>query len=76
MRVDPHWTTGPVRVFFFKLHDTKIGCIRLVWAGAKKYKFSFLLCAGPLKFVHSVLSEIQYHSYSPSSDTLIIICSS
>jgi len=25
--------TGPV-VF---LHDTKIGCIRLVWAGAKKY---------------------------------------
>ena len=54
--------TGPVRVmtctgpvFFCKLllncasHDTKISCIRLVWAGAKKYKFWFLLCAGPLK---------------------------
>ena len=41
--------TGPV--FFCKLqngasHDTKIGC--LVWAGGRKYKFSFLLCAGPL----------------------------
>ena len=40
--------------FFCKLllngasHDTKIGCIPLVWAGAKKHKFSFLLCAGPL----------------------------
>ena len=31
-------------------HDTKIGCIRLVWAGAKKYNFLFLLCAGPLMF--------------------------
>ena len=46
--------TGPL--FFCKLlqngasHETKIGCIRLVWAGAKKYKFSFLLCAGPLSF--------------------------
>ena len=30
-------------------HDTKIGCIRLVWAGAKTYKFSFLRCAGPLR---------------------------
>ena len=33
--------------FFWKLllngfsHDTKIGYIRLVWAGAKMYKFSF-----------------------------------
>ena len=26
-------------------HDTKIGCIRLVLAGAKKYKFSILLCS-------------------------------
>ena len=54
--------TGPVRVVtltgpvvFYKLllngdsHDTKIGCIRLVWAGDKKYNFSFLLCAGPLR---------------------------
>ena len=46
----PHWTS----VFFCKKlltgasHDTKIGCIRLVWAVAKRYKFSFLLCAGPL----------------------------
>ena len=45
-----NWTS----VFFCKLllngasHDTKIGFIRLVWAGNKKYKFSFLLCAGPL----------------------------
>ena len=45
-----HWTS----VFFFcKLllngasHDTKIGCISLVSAGAKKYRFSFLLCPGP-----------------------------
>ena len=31
-------------------HDTKIGCIRLAWAGSKKnHKFSFLLCAGPLR---------------------------
>ena len=57
--------TCPVRVmnltepvfFFCKLllngasHYTKIGCIRLVWAGAKKY-FSFQLCAlrRPFKF--------------------------
>ena len=45
--------TGPV--FFLQIApkwlfvDTKIGCIRLVWAGgANNYKFSFLLCAGPL----------------------------
>ena len=44
--------TGPV--VFCKLllngasHDTKNGCIRLVRAGAKKFKFLFLLCAGPL----------------------------
>ena len=37
--------TGRV-LFFYKLllnsslHDTKIGCIHLVWAGAKTYKFS------------------------------------
>ena len=54
--IAPFWSnlqknTGPI---FCKLllngasHDTMIGCIRLVWAGAKKYKFSFLLCAGPL----------------------------
>ena len=31
--------TGPV--FFLQiLHDTKIGCIRLVRAGAKKYQFT------------------------------------
>ena len=24
------------------------GCIKFLWAGAKKYKFSYLLCAGPL----------------------------
>ena len=30
------------------LHDTKIGCIQLLWAGAKIYKFSFLLRAVPL----------------------------
>ena len=57
--------TGPVRLtgplwspldhFFCKLLlngaliDTKIGCISLVWVWAKKYKFSFLLCADPLK---------------------------
>ena len=29
---------------------TKIGCIRLVWEGDKKYKFSFLLCEGPLSW--------------------------
>ena len=46
--------TGPVKVitltgpvFFCKLllngatHDTKIDCIRLVWAGAKKYNFCY-----------------------------------
>ena len=27
------------------LHDAEIGCISLFWEGAKKYKFSFLLCA-------------------------------
>ena len=38
--------TGPV--FFCKLllngasHDTKIGCIGLVWAGPKKYKYYLL----------------------------------
>ena len=47
---DPNWTNvflqiAPKRCF----HDTEIGCISLVWAGAKKYEFSFLLCAGPLK---------------------------
>ena len=52
--------TGPVwppldQCFFCKLllngasNDTEIGCSGLVWAGAKKYKFSFLLCAGPLR---------------------------
>ena len=41
-------------MFFCKLllnggpHGTKIGSIRLVWAGAKNYKFSFLLCTGSL----------------------------
>ena len=43
--------TGPV--FFLQIarapHDTKIGCIRLLWAEAKKHKLSFLLCAGPFK---------------------------
>ena len=45
--------TGPV--VFCKLlqngalHDIKIGCIRLVWAGAKKYKFLFMLCAGTVR---------------------------
>ena len=54
--------TGPM--FFCKLllngasHDTNIGCIRLVWAGAKENKFSFLLCAGPL----NQCSEKQRHS--------------
>ena len=33
-------------------HDNKIGCIRLVWAGARKYNFSFLLCVGSLSMVH------------------------
>ena len=32
------------------INDTRIGSIRIVWAGAKKYKFSFLLRAGPLSF--------------------------
>ena len=51
---------GPVRVmtptgpFFLLLngasHDTEIGCIGSVWAGAKKSIFSFLLCADPLSF--------------------------
>ena len=46
MRFDPK--------YFCKLlldgasHETKIGCISLVWAGANKYKFSLLLCTGPL----------------------------
>ena len=44
----PHWTsmthTGPIFFFCKSLlnyasHDTKIDCISLVWAGAKKYKF-------------------------------------
>ena len=46
----------PLDQFFFcKLllncasHDTKIGCIQFLWAEASKYKFSFLLCAGPLR---------------------------
>ena len=45
-----NWTS-----FFCKLllngashDDTKIGCIRLVWTGAKNI-FSFLLCAGPFR---------------------------
>ena len=29
-------------------YDTKIGCIQFLWTRAKKYKFSFLPCAGPL----------------------------
>ena len=29
---------------------TKIGCIQFLWAGAEKYLFSFLLCAGPLRW--------------------------
>ena len=44
--------TGPVFICKLLLNGAsqvnKIGCIRLVWAGAKKYKFSFLLCADPL----------------------------
>ena len=50
VRVETHWTS----VFFFKLllnvapYDTKIGCIQFLQAGAKKYKFSLLLCAVPL----------------------------
>ena len=50
VRAGPHCVT----VVFWKLFlngDTKTGCIRLVWAGAKKYKFSFLLCAGPLSLI-------------------------
>ena len=39
--------TGPVRAV--ASYDTKIGCIRLVWAGAKIYTFSFLLCTDPLR---------------------------
>ena len=31
------------------LHDTKMVALALVWAGAKKYKFLFLLYAGPLR---------------------------
>ena len=48
--------TGPLdQCLFFKLllndasHDIKIGCISWVSAGAKKYKNSFLLRAGPLR---------------------------
>ena len=50
----PAHSTGPI--FFCKLflngasHDTDIGCISLVCVGAKTYKFSFLLCAGPLSY--------------------------
>ena len=30
------------------LYETKIGCIQFLWAGAKQFKFSILLCAEPL----------------------------
>ena len=57
---DPHWTSK-TNVFFCKLllngasHDTKIGCISLVWAGAKKYKFSCLL--DPLRLQQLIFEE-------------------
>ena len=62
--IAPFWSnlqknTGPI---FCKLllngasHDTMIGCISLVWAGAKKYKFSFLLCTGPLTLILNVIA--------------------
>ena len=60
--------TGPVRamtltgpavscklVLSGALHDNKICYICLVWAGAKRYKFSFLLCAGPLIILKAYL---------------------
>ena len=60
--------TGPV--FFLKLllnsalHDTKIGCILLVWSGAKKYTFSFLLCAGSLRSIKQERERLQKISVS------------
>ena len=40
--------TEPVVSLQIASHDTKIGCIQLLWAGAKEYQFSLLLCADPL----------------------------
>ena len=37
--------TGPLNGASY---DSKIGCSQFSWAGAKKYKFLFLLCAVPL----------------------------
>ena len=36
--------------------------IRLVWAGAKKYKFSFLLCEGPFRSLDLVFL-LKYYRY-------------
>ena len=39
----------------------KIGCIRLVWSGAKKYKFSFFQSTGPLSCFGAffILNELE-----------------
>ena len=37
-------------------HDTKVGLILLVWSLAKKFKFSFLLCADPLRFSLNIVA--------------------
>ena len=56
--------------FFSKLlindasHDTEIGCIRLVWAGAKKYIY-FHFCIAPAlsEAAHSLLSKNMLPSF-------------
>ena len=47
----PHWTSVFLQFINGASHETEIGCISLVWAGAKKLKFSFLHCTGPLIFL-------------------------
>ena len=60
--------TEPVVFFFAKwlpngaLYDTKIACIQFLWAGAKKYKFSFLQFSVPLRTsLISILTMIRAH---------------
>ena len=60
--------TGPVVVLCNLLlngasHDTKIGCIRLVLAEAKKFKFSFLLCASPLNKLVYIVTLKMYDTF-------------
>ena len=68
------------------LHSSKIGCIQFLWAGAKKYKFPFLLCSVPLnnhmvRLQNTALPEnvreygpdlLQYYPAHGTSSSLIL----